>query len=104
MKICFNGQQQYVLFLLLFQPIERVAKKFNPLHIPKKLQRDLPFKSKPKNELKQKKKTYEQKRAVIMETDEKKVSEYLRTTLLLGKIWRRTLDIHAKGCILLNFM
>lgn len=74
MKICFNGQQQYVLFLLLFQPIERVAKKFNPLHIPKKLQRDLPFKSKPKNELKQKKKTYEQKRAVIMETDEKKVS------------------------------
>ena len=74
MKICFNGQQQYVLFLLLFQPIERVAKKFNPLHIPKKLQRDLPFKSKPKNELKQKKKTYEQKRAVIVETDEKKVS------------------------------
>lgn len=74
MKICFNGQQQYVLFLLLFQPIERVAKKFNPLHIPKRLQRDLPFKSKPKNELKQKKKTYEQKRAVIMETDEKKVS------------------------------
>lgn len=74
MKICFNGQQQYVLFLLLFQPIERVAKKFNPLHIPKKLQRDLPFKSKPKNELKQKKKTYEQKRAVIIETDEKKVS------------------------------
>ena len=74
MKICFNGQQQYVLFLLLFQPIERMAKKFNPLHIPKKLQRDLPFKSKPKNELKQKKKTYEQKRAVIMETDEKKVS------------------------------
>lgn len=74
MKICFNGQQQYVLFLLLFQPIERVAKKFNPLHIPKKLQRDLPFKSKSKNELKQKKKTYEQKRAVIMETDEKKVS------------------------------
>ena len=51
-----------------------MAKKFNPLHIPKKLQRDLPFKSKPKNELKQKKKTYEQKRAVIMETDEKKVS------------------------------
>lgn len=74
MKICFNGQQQYVLFLLLFQPIERVAKKFNPLHIPKRLQRDLPFKSKPKNELKQKKKTYEQKRAVIIETDEKKVS------------------------------
>lgn len=74
MKICFNGQQQYILFLLLFQPIERVAKKFNPLHIPKKLQRDLPFKSKPKNELKQKKKTYEQKRAVIIETDEKKVS------------------------------
>lgn len=74
MKICFNGQQQYVLFLLIFQPIERVTKKFNPLHIPKKLQRDLPFKSKPKNELKQKKKTYEQKRAVIMETDEKKVS------------------------------
>ena len=64
-----------VSFLLtLPQPIERVQRKFNPLRVPKKLQKDLPFKSKPKDERKQTNKTYLQKRAVVMETDEKKVS------------------------------
>ena len=49
-------------------------RKFKALQVPKKLQKDLPFKSKPKNEQKKKRKTYEDKRAVVMEKDEKKVS------------------------------
>lgn len=62
----------------LYKPIERHTRKFNPLHIPKKLQKDLPFKSKPKLEPKRKKKTYEQKRAVIMEPDEKKAIRLMK--------------------------
>jgi len=62
----------------LYKPIQRVQRKFNPLRIPKKLQKDLPFKSKPKDEKKQKKKTYVQKRAVVMETDEKKAVRLMK--------------------------
>ena len=70
----FHSLNFFATFLFSSQPIQRVQRKFNPLRIPKKLQKDLPFKSKPKDEKKQKKKTYVQKRAVVMETDEKKVS------------------------------
>lgn len=52
-------------------------KKFNPLHIPAKLQKDLPFKSKPKLMQKQKHKSLEQRRAVVMEPEEKKVSTFV---------------------------
>lgn len=62
----------------LYKPIERVTRKFNPLKIPKKLQKDLPFKSKPKDQRKQSKKSYAQKRAVVMEEDEKKVVRLMK--------------------------
>jgi len=62
----------------LYKPIERTARRFNTLKIPKKLQKDLPFKSKPKNESKQNRKTYEQKRAVVMEPDEKKALRLMK--------------------------
>uniref|UniRef100_A0A7M5V0L6 Ribosome biogenesis protein BMS1 homolog n=2 Tax=Clytia hemisphaerica TaxID=252671 RepID=A0A7M5V0L6_9CNID len=62
----------------LYKPIERVQRKFNPLRIPQKLQKDLPFKSKPKDQKKQKNKTYLQKRAVVMETDEKKAVRLMK--------------------------
>ena len=57
----------------LYKTIERAPKVFNPLRIPKKLQADLPFKLKPKNEeaLNPKRKTIEQKRAVVLEGQEK---------------------------------
>jgi ribosome biogenesis protein BMS1 len=56
----------------LYKPVERTVRKFKALQVPKKLQKELPFKTKPKLDPKQKRKTYEQKRAVVMEPDEKK--------------------------------
>ncbi|GLI71471.1 hypothetical protein VaNZ11_016609 [Volvox africanus] len=56
----------------LYREIERAPRKFNPLKIPKSLQAALPFKTKPKLEPKRRRKTLEQKRAVVMEPGEKK--------------------------------
>lgn len=56
----------------LYREIERRPRVFNPLKIPKSLQADLPFKSKPKIQAPRKRKTLEQKRAVVVEGDEKK--------------------------------
>jgi ribosome biogenesis protein BMS1 len=51
-----------------------MPRRFNPLFVPKRLQKDLPFKSKPKLQTKRKKPSLETKRAVVMEPDEKRVS------------------------------
>ncbi|KAJ3215795.1 Glycoside hydrolase 2 (Mannanase, beta-galactosidase) [Clydaea vesicula] len=56
-----------------YKEIERKPRVFNKLKVPKSLQSQLPFKTKPKLLKKQQKKTYLQKRAVVMEADEKKV-------------------------------
>ncbi|KAK9824496.1 hypothetical protein WJX72_010821 [[Myrmecia] bisecta] len=56
----------------LYRPIERKPRAFNPLRIPKALQAELPFKSKPKLEPARKRKTLEQKRAVVLEPHERK--------------------------------
>ncbi|KAJ2384682.1 Glycoside hydrolase 2 (Mannanase, beta-galactosidase) [Coemansia sp. RSA 2611] len=58
-----------------YKPIARVAKHFNPLVVPKSLQAELPFKSKPKII-----KTDSTSRAVVMDEHDKKVSD------LIGKI------------------
>jgi len=56
-----------------YRPIERMPRRFNPLHVPKKLQEALPFASKPKDLAKKRglKETYLQRRAVILERPEK---------------------------------
>ncbi|KAJ4468898.1 GTP binding protein [Lentinula aciculospora] len=73
---------------------ERTAKKgkFNPLIIPKKLQRELPYKSKPKLMSKQtdivtgkKKQTYLQKRSVVLEPSEKRAVALLQQIRALRK-------------------
>tara|TARA_R110002050_G_scaffold81309_7_gene173841 strand:+ start:2600 stop:2893 length:294 start_codon:yes stop_codon:yes gene_type:complete len=51
-----------------YKPIEREVRKFNPLQIPKGLQKELPFASKPKLLNTRKKKTIDTKRAVVMGT------------------------------------
>ncbi|KAG1051203.1 hypothetical protein G6F43_006577 [Rhizopus delemar] len=55
------------------QPIERKERRFNTLKIPKSLQAELPFASKPKIMNKSKKKSYLAKRAVVLEPEEKKI-------------------------------
>ena len=60
--------------------MERVSRQFNPLKIPVKLQKELPFKSKPKLMKKRTKPTLETKRAVVMEPKEKSVSRVISLT------------------------
>ncbi|KAI0061608.1 DUF663-domain-containing protein [Artomyces pyxidatus] len=55
-----------------YKPIERPGRRFNPLKIPRKLQAALPYASKPKLMKPQKRATYLQKRAVVLEPEEKK--------------------------------
>ncbi|XP_070608089.1 ribosome biogenesis protein BMS1 homolog [Erythrolamprus reginae] len=62
----------------LYKPIIRVKKHFNKLHIPKNLQKSLPFKNKPKFQEKKQKVTKDQWRpAVIREPHERKVAALL---------------------------
>ncbi|KFV04640.1 Ribosome biogenesis protein BMS1, partial [Tauraco erythrolophus] len=62
----------------LYQPIVREKRHFNKLHIPKALQKALPFKNKPKNLEKKGKTPKDQWRpAVIREPHEKKISALL---------------------------
>ncbi|KAF5360824.1 hypothetical protein D9756_004571 [Leucocoprinus leucothites] len=68
-----------------YKKIERPARKFNPLHIPKKLQASLPYASKPKLMKKQKSQTYLQKRAVVMEPEEREAVALLQQMRALRK-------------------
>ncbi|XP_041032407.1 ribosome biogenesis protein BMS1 homolog isoform X1 [Carcharodon carcharias] len=62
----------------LYRPIERKVKHFNPLYIPKMLQKALPFKNKPKNQEKLASETRDRQRvAVIKSTHERKISALL---------------------------
>nr|XP_056705611.1 ribosome biogenesis protein BMS1 homolog [Euleptes europaea] len=62
----------------LYKEIVREKKHFNKLHIPKALQKALPFKSKPKNQEKRAKVTKDKWRpAVIREPHEKKIAALL---------------------------
>ncbi|KAM8924173.1 ribosome biogenesis protein BMS1 homolog [Pelodytes ibericus] len=62
----------------LYKPIVRQVRHFNPLHIPKALQKALPFKSKPKFLEKKEKLTRDRMRpAVIREPHERKISALL---------------------------
>ncbi|KAF6264611.1 hypothetical protein COO60DRAFT_73335 [Scenedesmus sp. NREL 46B-D3] len=62
----------------LYKRIERAPRVFNPLKVPAKLQAALPFKTKPKVEAPRKRKTLEQKRAVVLDKDEKKAATLLQ--------------------------
>ncbi|KAF8336781.1 hypothetical protein F5887DRAFT_1245706 [Amanita rubescens] len=69
----------------VYKKIERPARNFNPLVVPKKLQAALPYASKPKLMVPQAKKTYLQKRAVVMEPEEKKAIALLQQMKALRK-------------------
>lgn len=72
--------------MFVFQPIVRQKKHFNSLHIPKALQKALPFKTKPKTQAKAGKIPKDRRRpAVIREPHERKV---LLTTGLLPVVLR----------------
>jgi len=56
----------------LYKEIERQPRTFNKLRIPNSVQAKLPFASKPKQRSKKKKKGYLEKRAVVMEPEERR--------------------------------
>jgi ribosome biogenesis protein BMS1 len=69
----------------LYRDIERKPRRFNPLKIPKALQSNLPFASKPKQLNKQRKPGLLQRRAVVLEPQEKKVYSLLQAVNTLKK-------------------
>jgi ribosome biogenesis protein BMS1 len=68
-----------------YRKVERPARRFNPLVVPKKLQSQLPYASKPRLLKTQKAQTYLQKRAVVMEPEEKKALALLQQMRALRK-------------------
>ncbi|KAI0643103.1 hypothetical protein C8Q79DRAFT_916230 [Trametes meyenii] len=69
----------------IYKPVERPARRFNPLRVPKKLQAALPYASKPKIMKPQHRQTYMQKRAVVLEPEEKKALALLQQVRALRK-------------------
>ncbi|QRV77376.1 40S ribosome biogenesis protein Tsr1 and BMS1 C-terminal [Ceratobasidium sp. AG-Ba] len=55
-----------------YKAVDRPSRRFNPLKIPKKLQAELPYASKIKTTRPQNHPTYMQKRAIVLEPEEKK--------------------------------
>ncbi|KAK8509472.1 hypothetical protein V6N13_061897 [Hibiscus sabdariffa] len=82
----------------LYKPIERKPRKFNPLVIPKALQADLPFESKPKNIPHRKRPLLEDRRAVVMEPHERKVQALVQHLQLIrnDKMKKRKLKEEQK--------
>jgi ribosome biogenesis protein BMS1 len=68
-----------------YKPIERIPRRFNPLKVPKKLQASLPYASKSKLMKPQYRPTYLQKRAVVMESEEKRAVALLQQIRALRK-------------------
>ncbi|KAF7291613.1 DUF663-domain-containing protein [Mycena chlorophos] len=68
-----------------YKKIERPERRFNPLVVPKKLQAALPYASKPRAMKPQKKETYMQKRAVVMEPEERKAVALMQQIRALRK-------------------
>ena len=68
-----------------YRPVERPPRRFNPLKVPKKLQAALPYGTKPKIMKPQRRETYLQKRAVVMEPEEKKAVALLQQMRALRK-------------------
>ncbi|BGP53064.1 hypothetical protein JCM8202_004148 [Rhodotorula sphaerocarpa] len=69
----------------LYKPIVRETRRFNTLKVPRKLQSALPFASKPKMQAPQQQKTYMQKRAVVMEPEEKKALALLQQVQAISR-------------------
>ncbi|THH31469.1 hypothetical protein EUX98_g2721 [Antrodiella citrinella] len=68
-----------------YKKVERAPRRFNTLKVPKKLQAALPYASKPKIMKPQSKQTYMQKRAVVMEPEEKKAVALMQQIRALRK-------------------
>lgn len=82
----------------VYRPIARETRRFNPLRVPSSLQKQLPFKSKPKLREKLMRKSLATKRAVVLEPGEKKVVALMQqlATLHRDKAKRRKMKQDEK--------
>eukprot|EP00542_Grammatophora_oceanica_P007851 CAMPEP_0194070400 /NCGR_PEP_ID=MMETSP0009_2-20130614/88159_1 /TAXON_ID=210454 /ORGANISM="Grammatophora oceanica, Strain CCMP 410" /LENGTH=278 /DNA_ID=CAMNT_0038723665 /DNA_START=226 /DNA_END=1062 /DNA_ORIENTATION=+ len=62
----------------IYKPIERVERKFKKLYVPRKIEENLPYASKPKNLVKRKRKGYLKKRTVVMDSSEKRKVSFMQ--------------------------
>ncbi|EEC51214.1 ribosome biogenesis protein BMS1 [Phaeodactylum tricornutum CCAP 1055/1] len=69
----------------IYKPIERPDRHFKKLIVPKRLEQALPYKNKPKNLEKRKKKGYVSNRAVVMEADERKKTTFIQALNTIRK-------------------
>ena len=69
----------------IYTPIERPERQFQKLRIPRNLEASLPYSTKPKQDVKRKKKGYIAKRAVVMEKDEKKKHTFIQALNTIRK-------------------
>jgi ribosome biogenesis protein BMS1 len=67
------------------QTITRTTRRFNTLKVPRKLEASLPYASKTKHIAPQRKETYMQSRAVVMEPEEKKAIALMQQIQALRK-------------------
>lgn len=69
----------------VYKPVERQPRVFNQVHIPKKVQEALPFKSKSKLENAQNSKSYIKRRAVILEPEDRKKRSLVQMISTISK-------------------
>jgi ribosome biogenesis protein BMS1 len=84
-----------------YKPIVRTDRHFNPLKVPRKLQGELPYASKSKVMKPQRKPAYLQRRAVVLETEEKKAVALLQQAKALRKdqVTRRRQERDRKASV-----
>lgn len=68
-----------------YKKIERETRKFNPLKVPRSIQKNLPFKSQIREMKPQKRQTYLAKRAVVMDGEEKQMRDLMNKIHTLKK-------------------
>jgi len=68
-----------------YKPVERAARHFNPLRVPRALAAELPYKSQIVQTKKQSKQTYLQKRAVVLGGEEKKARDLMQKIMTVRK-------------------
>ena len=68
-----------------YRPIDRPTRHFNPLRIPRTLAANLPFKSQPVTMKPQRHPTYLQKRAVVVDGEEKRARDLMQKVLTLRR-------------------
>jgi ribosome biogenesis protein BMS1 len=69
----------------LYKPVERTARVFKQMSIPKKVEEGLPFASKPKQQRPKKQDSYMSKRAVILEPEDRKKRGLISMLSTIGK-------------------